>query len=248
MDRSTLALPADQNRLITAVAAANPHTIVVLNTSSAVTMPWLSKVAGVIEVWYRGQTAGTAIAHVLFGDVNPSGKLPVTFPRSDRRVRLTRPAKRCSTPATAATSTTARACSSATAGTTPRGSARCSRSVSACPTPRSSSDLSVQVTGKQAWTVTAQVTNTGSLAGAEVAQLYVGFPSSTSEPPKQLKGFTRITLQPGQTRTVTFTLNADSVAIWDTAANGWTVQPGEYRVLVGNSSRDLPLHGSLTVR
>ncbi len=105
-DRSTLALPADQNKLIAAVAAANPHTIVVLNTASAVTMPWLSKVAGVVEVWFPGQTAGTAIAQVLFGDVNPSGKLPVTFPASDRRGPA---GPEPSTPATAPTSTTAKA-------------------------------------------------------------------------------------------------------------------------------------------
>jgi beta-glucosidase len=83
MDRSTLALPADQDRLIEAVAAANPRTIVVLNTSGAVLMPWLGNVAAVFEAWYGGQTAGTAIASLLFGDVNPSGKIAHTFPASD---------------------------------------------------------------------------------------------------------------------------------------------------------------------
>jgi beta-glucosidase len=91
-DRSTLALPADQDRLIAAVAAANRRTVVVLNSSSAVTMPWLGKVGAVVESWYPGQTSGTALARVLFGDVNPSGKLPVTFPTSDaqRPARSTR--------------------------------------------------------------------------------------------------------------------------------------------------------------
>src|SRR3954454_25150897 len=83
MDRSSLALPGDQDKLISAVAAANPRTIVVLNSSSAVTMPWLRSVGAVVEGWYPGQTSGTALAQVLFGDVNPSGKLPVTFPASD---------------------------------------------------------------------------------------------------------------------------------------------------------------------
>jgi len=83
MDRSTLALPADQDKLITAVAKANPRTIVVLNTSSAVLMPWLNRVAAVLEAWYGGQNTGTSLARVLFGDANPSGKLPVTFPRSN---------------------------------------------------------------------------------------------------------------------------------------------------------------------
>src|SRR4029077_17361794 len=83
MDRSTLALPADQDKLISAVAKANPRTVVVLNTSSAVLMPWLNRVAAVVEAWYGGQNTGTSLAHVLFGDANPSGKLPVTFPRSN---------------------------------------------------------------------------------------------------------------------------------------------------------------------
>jgi len=86
MDRSTLALPADQDKLISAVAAANPRTVVVLNSSSAVTMPWLDNVGAVLESWYPGQTSGTALAHVLFGEVNPSGKLPVTFPASEKQM------------------------------------------------------------------------------------------------------------------------------------------------------------------
>lgn len=83
MDRSSLALPGDQDRLIAAVARANPRPVVVLTSSSAVTIPWLGAVGAVIEAWYPGQTSGTALAQVLFGDTNPSGKLPVTFPRRD---------------------------------------------------------------------------------------------------------------------------------------------------------------------
>jgi beta-glucosidase len=249
MDRSTLALPADQDKLITAVAKANPRTIVVLNSSSAVLMPWLNRVAAVLEAWYGGQNTGTSLARVLFGDANPSGKLPVTFPRSNAqgpadptRETLQYPGNGSDVHYDEGLLVGYRWYDAT--GQHPLFPFGFGLSY----TTFQFSDLSVQATGKQAWTVTAKVTNTGALAGAEVPQLYLGFPSSTNEPPKQLKGFTRITLQPGQTRTVTFTLNADSVAIWNTAANGWTVQPGEYRVLVGNSSRDLPLHGSLTVR
>ena len=249
MDRSTLALPADQDKLITAVAKANPRTIVVLNTSSAVLMPWLNRVAAVLEAWYGGQNTGTSLARVLFGDANPSGKLPVTFPRSNAqgpadptRETLQYPGNGSDVHYDEGLLVGYRWYDAT--GQHPLFPFGFGLSY----TRFQFSDLSVHATGKQAWTVTAKVTNTGALAGAEVPQLYLGFPSSTSEPPKQLKGFTRITLQPGQTRTVTFPLNADSVAIWDTAANSWTVQPGEYRVLVGSSSRDLPLHGSLTVR
>jgi len=106
----------------------------------------------------------------------------------------------------------------------------------------------VQATGKQAWTVTAKVTNTGALAGAEVPQLYLGFPSSTSEPPKQLKGFTRITLQPGQTRHLTFRLDERAFSVWDSTAQQWTTVTGRYRVSVGDSSRNLPLSRSVRIR
>jgi beta-glucosidase len=118
-DNPSLALPGDQNQLIDAVAAANPKTVVVLNTGGATLMPWLKRVAGVVEAWYPGQENGKAIAAVLFGDVNPSGRLPITFPAST------------------ASRITTRACRSATAGTTRGTRLRCSPSDTASPTPPS---------------------------------------------------------------------------------------------------------------
>ena len=237
-DRSTLALPADQNRLISSVAAANPHTIVVLNTASAVTMPWLSKVAGVIEVWFPGQTAGTAIAQVLFGDVNPSGKLPVTFPASDRQG----PARTRSEYPGDGTNVYYRE------GT--RIGYRWYDATHQRPlfpfgfglsyTTFRFSRLHVTRT-RHGYSITAQVTNTGSRPGAEVAQLYVGAPRAAHEPVRQLEAYRKVRLDPGQTSTVHLRLARHQLTAWN-PGSGWRVTPGTYRLYVGDSSQSLPLH------
>jgi beta-glucosidase len=247
-DTTTLDLPSqqyDQNALITAVAAANPHTIVVLNTNAATNMPWLGGVAGVFEGFYDGQQWGTAIAALLYGDVNPSGRLPVTFPKSLADV----PAH--------------------TAAQWPGANNQVQYSEgldvgyrwydaqNIAPlfpfgyglsyTTFGYSTLHVgALSGGQA-TVTATVTNTGSRAGTDVAQLYVGDPAATGEPPHQLKGFQRVTLSPGQSQTVTFTVATRDLSHWDTGSGAWVASSGSYQILVGDSSRSLPLTGSLTV-
>jgi beta-glucosidase len=240
-DLATIGLPASENQLISAVAAANPNIVVVLNTGSAVTMPWLDQVKGVVEAWYPGQDDGDEIAAVLFGDVNPAGKLPVTFPTSLAQVP---------------------------AGTTAQwpgvnGKVRYSEGVlvgyrwyatkritplfpfgyGLSYTSFAFSDLDVRP-GHDGYLVSAHVTNTGQRAGADVAQLYVGDPASTGEPAEQLKGFKRVTLRPGQTTRVTFTVNRDAFAWW----NGqWTVTPGSYGLMVGDSSANLPLTAHVQV-
>jgi beta-glucosidase len=179
-----------------------------------VVVAWLLVLAAILEAWYGGQNTGTSLARVLFGDANPSGKLPVTFPRSNAqgpadptRETLQYPGNGSDVHYDEGLLVGYRWYDAT--GQHPLFPFGFGLSY----TTFQFSDLSVQATGKQAWTVTAKVTNTGTLAGAEVPQLYLGFPSSTSEPPKQLKGFTRITLQPGQTRTVTFTLNAEILTL-----------------------------------
>jgi beta-glucosidase len=242
-DNTSIDLPGQQNQLISSVAAANPKTVVVLHTGSAVTMPWLNQVAGVLEGWYSGQEVGNALAAILFGDVSPSGKLPVTFPASLADV----PAH-----------TTAQWPGNGTQVQYSEGldvGYRWYDAKNISPlfpfgyglsyTTFSFSDLRVGALGPGGSTVTATVTNTGTRAGAEVAQLYVGFPSSDGEPPHQLRGFQRVDLQPGASQTVRFTLTAHDLAHW--AGSGWTTTPGSYQVLVGDSSRNLPLSGSLTV-
>jgi beta-glucosidase len=244
-DNTSLNLPSNQDALISAVAAANPNTIVVLNDNSAILMPWLNQVAGVFEGFYDGQDWGTAIAALLFGDVNPSGHLPITFP----------------------TSLTALPASTAAQWPGTNGEVQYSEGLdigyrwydanNVTPlfpfgyglsyTSFSYSNLHVgAMSGNQA-TVTATVTNTGSRAGTDVAQLYIGDPGSAAEPPHQLKGFQRVTLNPGASATVTFTVTAHDLASWDTSSSNWIAGAGSYQILVGNSSRNLPLTGTLNV-
>jgi beta-glucosidase len=237
-DRRSLALPADQNELVSAVAAANPRTIVVLNTASAVTMPWLTKVAGVVEVWFPGQTAGTAIGRVLFGDVNPSGKLPVTFPASDKqgpaRSRAQFPGDGTNVYYREGTLVGYRWFDT-------------KHQRPLFPFGYGLSYTTFHFSGLKAvrhgnsYTVTARVKNTGTRAGSEVVQLYIGVPAAAHEPVRQLKAYAKVTVKAGQTTTVRLKLSRSALASWNNANAGWTVVKGRYRVSVGDSSRNLPL-------
>jgi beta-glucosidase len=244
-DNTTINLPNNQDALISAVAAANPNTIVVLNDNAAILMPWLNQVTGVFEGFYDGQDWGTAIAALLFGDVNPSGHLPVTFPTSLSAVPASTPAQ------WPGTNNQVQYSEGLDIGyrwydannVTPLFPFGYGLSY----TTYSYSNLHVgAMSGNQA-TVTATVTNTGSRAGTDVAQLYVGDPGASGEPPHQLKGFQRITLNPGQSGTVTFTVTAHDLASWDTTSSNWIAAAGSYQILVGDSSRNLPLSGAITL-
>jgi beta-glucosidase len=245
-DLTSIDLGTAQDNLITSVAAANPNTIVVLNTGSAVTMPWLSSVKGVLEAWYPGQKDGTAIASVLFGSYDPSGHLTVTFPASLSQV-----------PA----STTAQ-----WPGT--GGNVQYSEGIDVgyrwydnqnltplfpfgyglSYTTFSFSNLHVgSLTAGGAATVTATVTNTGSRAGADVAQLYVTDPSASGQPPLQLEGFQRVNLAAGASTTVTFSLTQQNLQYWNSSSNAWATSTGSYGIKVGDSSASLPLTGTLPV-
>jgi beta-glucosidase len=245
-DLTSIDLSSAQTQLVQQVAAANPNTIVVLNTGSAVTMPWLGQVKAVLEEWYAGQEVGNSLAALLFGDVNPSGKLPVTFPAGLNDV----PAH-----------TTAQWPGNGTNVQYSEGlkvGYRWYDAQNITPlfpfgyglsyTSFSFSGLQVGTPdGSGNTTVSATVTNTGSREGAEIAQLYVGDPASTGEPAKQLKGFQRVDLQPGASQKVTFTLSAHDLAYWNTSGNTWTTPAGAYQIMVGDSSRNLPLTGTLNV-
>jgi beta-glucosidase len=244
-DTTTLNLPDNQDALISAVAAANPHTIVVLNDNSAILMPWLNQVSGVFEGFYDGQQWGAAIAALLFGDVNPSGKLPMTFPVSLTQVPASTAAQ------WPGTNSQVNYSEGLDVGyrwydaqnVTPLFPFGYGLSY----TSFSYSGLRVGALSNGQATVTGTVTNTGSRAGTDVAQLYVGDPASASEPPHQLKGFQRVTLNPGASATVTFTVTAYDLAHWDSASGTWLASAGSYQILVGDSSRSLPLSGPLTV-
>jgi beta-glucosidase len=258
-DLSSIDLGTSDDDLIEAVGAAQPNTIVVLNTGSAVTMPWLSDAAGVLEAWYPGQVDGTAIAALLFGTADPSGHLPVTFPTSLSQV----PAS------TAAEFPGANGQVDYNEGIDV--GYRWYQSKGLTPlypfgfglsyTTFSFSNLSITgFNSANVATVGATVTNTGSRAGADVAQLYIGDPSSTGEPLWQLKDFDRVSLNAGASTTVSFSVPVHDLTYWGganqnsesatwsgTDGGGWEAPAGSYAIGVGDSSASLPLSGSLTL-
>jgi beta-glucosidase len=250
MDRLSLNLPSAQDELISAVAAANPHTIVVVNAGAPVAMPWLPRVAGVVDAWYPGQTNGTALASVLFGRTDPGGHLPVTFPASLKQVPASTTAQFPGNGSTVQYSEGIRvgyrwydAKSIAPLFPFGFGLSYTRFAFSHLSVSRSVTD------GTQDVRVSAVVTNTGHRAGSEVAQLYLADPSGTGEPPRQLAGFQRVSLAPGASARVSFTVTPQQESWWDDSAKGWTQTAGRYQVYVGGSSAlaDLPLRASFTM-
>ena len=244
-DKITLPLPGDQDALIDAVASVNPRTIVVLHTSNPVSMPWLDKAAAVVEAFYPGQEAGSSIARLLFGDVNPSGKLAMTFPANPYQgagsTFLEYPGDGATVHFDEGVFVGYRFYDAH--NQTPLFPFGFGLSY----TTFRYGDLQVEhASGEQA-TVRVKVTNTGSREGAEVAQLYLGFPAAAEEPPKQLRGFEKLRLKPGESKVATMPLDRTSLAAWDTGTSQWTVFPGTYSVMVGSSSRDIALRGSFTI-
>ena len=265
-DRPSLNLPSAQNELISAVAAANPHTVVVIDAGAPVVMPWINQVASVVDAWYPGESNGTALAAVLFGQVNPGGHLPVTFPVDLSQVPASTPAQfpgengqvlysegidvgyrfydaKNETPLFPfgyGLSYSRFAFGGLTV--TPQ---RLRNDVSGPgPTSCHCNGQSVNLV-----TVSARVTNTGRVAGSDVVQLYLDEPAAAGQPPRQLEGFQRVTLRPGQSTIVRFRLNGHKLSYWNDAANGWVVPAGQFGVYVGDSSAlaSLPLRGSFTV-
>jgi beta-glucosidase len=246
-DRTTLSLPGNQDQLVAAVAAANPRTVVVLKSGGAVLMPWLNQVPSVLEAWYPGQEDGNAVAALLFGDFTPSGKLPITFPASDKQVPASTPQQYPGVNGDAVYSEGLRVGYRwyDAQGQTPLfpfgyGLSYTTFAFSHLTVSPQADDGSV--------TVGVDVSNTGTRTGAEIAQVYVAFPSAAGEPPHQLKGFKKVHLDPGATQHVTVTLDASSFATWNTASAKWTTTAGQYGVLVGDSSRNLPLQATVNVR
>jgi beta-glucosidase len=236
-DRESMDLPAGQNELIDAVVKANPHTVVVLNVGAPVTMPWVEQTPAVINAWFPGEDGGHAIADILFGDVNPSGKLPETFPR---RIE-----------------------DSASWGHYPGkdGVVYYAEGIyvgyrhfdkqnidplfcfghGLSYTKFEYTDLKVSPNE-----VSLKVRNSGRRDGAEVVQLYIHpVAPGIDRPLKELKGFRRVDLRRGETAAVTFALDESSLAYFEPAKKTWVTEPGNYEVLVGSSSRDIRLKGTL---
>ena len=249
-DRLGLALPSAQDELVSAVAAANPHTVVVVEAGAPVTMPWLSQVSSVLDTYYPGQVEGTALASVLFGHSDPSGHLPVTFPQGlgPGQVPASTPAQFPGVGGKVQYSENLGVgyrfydAPNTTPPLFPFGYGLSYTSFSY-------SDLRVVKSADGATgdvTVSARVTNTGARAGADVAQLYLADPAAATEPPRQLAGYRRVSLGAGKSTTVTFAVTPTSEQWWDPGANGWTTSPGAYGVDVGDSSAlaGLPLRGT----
>ena len=247
-DQPSLSLSGNQDQLVEAVAAANPRTIVVVKSGNPVLMPWASQVPAIVEAWYPGEEDGNAVAGVLFGTVDPSGKLPVTFPASQAQTPVSSPSQFPGVNGQVHYSEGLEVGyrwydATGTAPLFPFG-------YGLSYTRFSFGHLTVRPgPGRAPVTVSARVTNTGTRAGAEVAQLYLGDPAAAGEPPRQLKGFQKIDLRPGQTATVRFTLTRHDLSYWNDAANRWVVPAGTFQVYLGDSSAlaNLPLRGSFTV-
>ncbi len=238
-DRSHMSMPNCQNRLITEVCAVQPNTVVVLHNGSPVEMPWVNQVKGIIEVYLGGQAVGEATVNILFGNSNPCGKLAETFPirlednpsylfyRGEKDIVEYREGifvgyryydkKKAEVlfPFGYGLSYTTFEYSGLTL----------------------SSD---KIKDTDSLTVTVNVTNTGTVAGKEIVQLYVApNKSSVIRPVKELKGFEKVALEPGGTKTVAFTLSKRSFAYYNTQIHDWHVQSGSYEILIGKSSRDI---------
>lgn len=246
MDLPSLSLPGNQNTLIEQVAAANPHTIVVLETGTAVTMPWLDKVAAVVEVWYAGSAGHKALANVLLGDVNPSGKLALSFPKSE--ADLPHPVISPLPPKDQAMTYTM----NYTEG--PEVGYKWYEAEHKQPlfpfgyglsyTSYAYSGLKVDSAAKS---VSFTVKNTGKREGTEIAEVYARLPKGSDESYKRLAGFARVTLAPGESKTVTVALDPRVLQTFDEAKNSWHLSTGDYEVLVGGSSESLPLTGTLQI-
>jgi beta-glucosidase len=235
-DRAFLGLPGHQEELIRAVAATGTPVVVVLIGGSAVTMPWLEAVHAVLDAWYPGETGGQAVTDVLFGAADPGGRLPITFPISEGQLPLYYDHK-------------------------PTGRGDDYWDLTGQPlfpfgyglsyTAFEYSDLAIEpatITAADNALVRCRVRNVGGVAGDEVVQLYLRDElASVPRPVLQLAGFQRVRLAPGEVREVVFHLGPEQLRLLDRNLH-WVVEPGTFRVLVGASSRDFRLRGSLTVR
>jgi beta-glucosidase len=255
----SLVLPNDQDKLVDAVAAANPHTIVVLETGGPVNMPWADRVAGVMETWFPGIRGGEAIANILFGDVNPSGKSVVTFAKSESDYPHEKPFAPPGSAVPAAP---------ATGGPGGFGGGRVGGVPFDMPyseglkvgykwfdaenkTPlfafghglsyTSFAYSGLKTTPGKETTVSFTVRNTGKRAGIEIAQVYATLPAGTGEPPKRLVAWDTVELRAGESKTDTLAIDPLHLSIFNEAKDGWELPGGDYKFWVGGSSRSLPL-------
>ncbi len=246
-DRAHMAMPACQNRLIEAVAGANPNTVVVLHNGSPVEMPWLGKVKAVLEAYLGGQAVGIATVRLLYGDANPCGHLAETFPvkLSDNPSYLYYGGEGNEADYREGVFVGYRYYDKKEMPVLFPFGFGLSYTTFACSNLRLSG---AKITDQETLTAAVTVTNTGSRAGKTVVQLYVGDRESTVlRPIRELKGFEKVELQPGESRDVTFTLDKRAFAYWNAAIHDWHVETGAFTIEVGQSSRDIEVSGEVTV-
>lgn len=242
-DRPDMDLPGEQDALASAVLAANPRTVVVMNTGSPFALPWIDQARAVLQMWLPGETGADALAAVLFGDRAPGGRLPISYPKvfGDHPAHAPGPDPLV--------------CDYA------EGLAVGYRHYDAAPerplfpfghglayTTFEIADLSLPRTAKAGDEVSLEVgvTNTGERPGAEVIQVYVSqLDPHLPRPPKELKAFAKVRLEPGETRRVTLTLEPRAFAPYDPATKSWPVDPGDYDILVGRSAGDIRVKGTV---
>ena len=266
MDLPTLSLPKNQDAVIAAVAAANPHTIVVLETGSPVTMPWVAAPAAILEAWYAGSDGANALGNVLFGTVNPSGKLPNTFPKSE--ADLPHPTVTMPPPESMHFS----------------GPSSPEMWAKGLPPFQVAYDEGLKVgykwydaekkpvlfpfgyglsyttykysgltatpgaTSADKVKVSFTLTNIGTREGAEITEVYAALPESAQEPPKRLVGFSKVKLSAGAKQTVTIDIDPKYLSIFDEAKDAWSLIPGDYTIMVGGSSDKLPLKATINLK
>src|SRR5262249_38862834 len=260
----SISLSGSQDDLVKAVAAANPRTVVVLKTGSAILMPWVDQVPAILEAWYPGEEDGNAVAEVLWGDFNPSAKLPITFPRRLEDVPSNTPEQYPGTgpvvefknnyndekdktpPGSGGVAHYSEGVFVGyrhydTKGITPLfpfGHGLSYTSFTYKDLKISPGEVSLRKERAPTVTVDVTVVNSGGVRGAEVVQVYVGLPSTDGvpQPLKQLKGFQKISLESGKQGRAHIVLDARSLSYWDVKNHSWVIAPGDYQIMVGASS------------
>jgi beta-glucosidase len=256
-DLETLALPDGQDALVQSVAAANSHTIVVIENGDPILMPWAKNVNAIVEAWYPGIRGGEALANLLFGKTNFSGKLAVSFPASDSdlpHALVPAPAGKKPGPI------------DGLLGPKPPFPAAYDEGLKvgykwfdaenkkpAFPfgfglSYTSFAYSNLKATGGASVEISFSVRNTGKRAGKEVAQVYLSLPASANEPPKRLIGWEKVELKPGESKTVTLKIDPLYLSIFDAASDHWTILPGDYKVMAGPSSATLPLTATVALK
>jgi len=262
-DADNMSLGGNQDDLVARVAAANPHTVVVLETGNPVLMPWVDHVNAIVEAWFAGSSGEHALANILFGDVNPSAKLPITFPKSESdlpHLSIVKPP-----PFDEAALRTPEDWKKRLAGLPAfqtnydEGLKVGYKWYDAEKKPvlfafghglsyTSYGYSNLKVTPGERVRVAFTVKNTGSRAGTEIAQIYAGLPASTGEPPKRLVGWSRVKLNPGESKDVTVELDPLFLSVFDPSNHEWSRAAGDYTIFVGGASDSLPLQEKVNLK